>query len=181
MKKLYFLTNNHRAVAQLRDRLGIPVEQLGQYTLLSNHPDDQRQPRLAAAGILRRSDMLGLFWRGGFWAALATLLVLAALLPERPGSAGFRQITVYALLVFGVAFGAWLGGLLGLMRANPEYRPWIAALDQGHYLVAIVIRPERERMLRRQMAECGWRCVAETVRYAGSFRFPQNRADGVTT
>lgn len=181
MKKLYFLADDRRALAQLRDSLSTPVEQLGQYILLSNHPDDQRQSVLAAAGVLRRSDILGLSWRAGFWTAFTTLLVLAALLPQLPQASGLRQVVLYALPVFAVAFGAWLGGLLGLMRSNPEYRAWSAALNEGDYLVAVVIRPECERMLRRQMADCGWRYQAERVRYAGSFRFPQNRSDGLTT
>ena len=92
-----------------------------------------------------------------------------------------RMPVLYGLPVFGVVFGAWLGGLLGLMRLNPEYLAWQDQLEAGARIVAVAVTPERERMLRRQMAECGWQYLSQTLRYAGSYRFPQNRVEGVAT
>ncbi len=176
MKKLYFLAHDREPLAQLRAVLSSPVASLGRYTLLSEHAENQRHPRLAATGIMTRSDIVGLSWRAGLWSVFFVLLCLAVLLPLL-GSSPMRAPVLYGLPVFGVAFGAWLGGLLGLMRINPEYQAWQDQLELGARLVAVAVPPECERMLRRQMADCGWQYLSQTLRYAGSYRFPQNRLE----
>ena len=89
----------------------------------------------------------------------------------------YARSSALRIPVFGVAFGAWLGGLLGLMRINPEYQAWQDQLELGARLVAVAVPPECERMLRRQMTDCGWQYLSQTLRYAGSYRFPQNRLE----
>lgn len=173
MKKLYFIATTNEPLLRLRQRLGVPVERFGHYELLSNHADDQRHPVLGAAEFIRRSDMLGLTWRGAFWAAMLVLFSMMFIVPHVEGTA-LRGPAFVGFPIFVVAFGAWLGGLLGLMRRNPEYRAWSDELASGSRLLGVAIRPERERLLRKQMAELGWQFLAETNRYAGSYRFPQN-------
>ncbi len=174
MKKLYFLAADESGLHAAMQYASEPLAGIWRWRLLTNRPV-RSVAAVPPLGDVARSDLLGALWRGAFWALALSLLLLTALWPfAHEWSPLLRVVMFYGLPLSLVFFGAWLGGLLGLMVSNPVYAQCQPYLARGQQVLVVDCRARHERLLRRQMARFGLSLLGSRQRYFGSYRYPQN-------
>src|SRR5690606_22191015 len=110
------------------------------WTVVSDRPGLLQHRGFPLASLWQRKALLSCSLKGGFWglvlgAVTAAVLVNGAALP----AGELRSTALWSLPICGTAFGAWLGGLLGLSRDRPALQAYLPEVAAGHYLVLITV------------------------------------------
>lgn len=57
-----------------------------------------------------------------------------------------------AIFVFGIGFGMWASGLIGLGVKNPVVEKYENYVSEGHYLMLVDLKPEKQVLTRQILA-----------------------------
>ncbi|MGE3317975.1 MAG: hypothetical protein AB7I18_01655 [Candidatus Berkiella sp.] len=57
-----------------------------------------------------------------------------------------------AIFLFGIGFGIWASGLIGLGVKNPIVEKYENYVSEGHYLMLVDLKPEKEKLTRQILA-----------------------------
>jgi len=57
-----------------------------------------------------------------------------------------------AIFLFGIGFGIWASGLIGLGVKNPVVEKYENYVSEGHYLMLVDLKPEKQELTRKILA-----------------------------
>jgi hypothetical protein len=153
--RVVFLSQNMQDLADMAKMLDQSHLTGWSWCIASQLKGDIERTRLPMASTFVLTDIAGCTWRGGFWGlALGWLLVLIVTASFNLEAGDMRTILIYALPSCLMLFGAWEGGILGLMRNNPALDPYQDYIRQGHHILLIDVHDVDLRLLKKIMAMC---------------------------
>ena len=174
-RRLVFLTRNRANLCEIVDMLNQPHLRGWRWRIFSGATAEVQRLGLPLASPLMLTNMVGGAWRGGFWGlCLGYLLVILSLAVFSIEAGVGRDIILYSLPLALLFFGAWEGGLLGLMQENPaldDYRPY--ALDHL-YVMLVDVQAVDQRLLKKIMAMCNAEQIGEHTRRMWGFPWREN-------
>lgn len=154
MKRLYYLTRSLSSVVGIsRDlaRSGIGNNRLH---VLGRNAGVLEQAHVHATTLWEETDIMHRGFVGAMLGLVAGALVGLMLLAAEPFGASPGMGALIAATLFGVAAGAWLGGLLGISTRNHHLEPYLPAVEEGQYLVMVdADNPIQEKAVKHVMED----------------------------
>ena len=161
-RRLVFLTRHQEALTEIAEMLDQPHLQGWRWQIFTSADAEVQRLSLPLASPLLVSNMLGGAWRGGFWGLFFSwLLLLFGMSLFTIESDGPRDIIFYSLPLSMVFFGAWEGGLLGLMQDNPALEEYRAHAEEGAFVLLVDVQTVDQRLLKKIMAMCNAEQIGE--------------------
>ncbi|MBS0289115.1 MAG: hypothetical protein JSS07_03625 [Proteobacteria bacterium] len=146
MKRLFILIQDMKEtteVAQELRSLGIKDNQIH---ICGGISEDIKAEHLYPANIFQTTN-LGYAIKFGPLLGLGFVVLIIALCAFFfPANIKIHALGYLAILVFGIGFGIWATGLIGLGVKNPVLEKYQAFLEEGHYIMMIdTAVPEKEK------------------------------------
>lgn len=140
MHTLMFLSQTLEATRQAVDRLREQGLAEDSYSVIGKHEGGLARHHLHLSGVWERTDLVHSGEQGVIAGAFVGLLFAALMLWLQPfGVAVAWQAVVVSILIF-CAFGAWVGGMIGLSHENYKLAPFHEALESGQFLLLVGVR-----------------------------------------
>lgn len=142
MHTLMFLSHTLEATHQAVDCLRARGLSEDNYSIIGKHEGGLSRHHLHLSGVWERTDLVHSGEQGVIIGAFIGILFAGLMLWLQPfGVAVAWQAVVVSILVF-CAFGAWVGGMVGLSHENYKLAPFHEALESGQYLLLVGVRDE---------------------------------------
>ena len=162
MKRLIYMCEELDTLERVAAELKAHVFLRCRWSVLTGYWGALQRRGLPATPVRQRKAVVSATLNGMFWGLLvgmvaAMMLITMTELPE--GS--LRSVALWSLPFCFAAFGAWIGGLLGLTQDHPSIAPYLDQVSAGNFLILLHAAPEDERLMKKVMAICGARKLAE--------------------
>ena len=174
-RRLVFLSRDKANLCEIVEMLNQPHLQGWRWRIFTEARAEVQRLGLPLASPLLLTNMLGGAWRGGFWGlCLGWLLVIISFALFQINAGLVRDIILYSLPLTLLFFGAWEGGLLGLMQENSaldDYRPYAA---DNLFVLLIDVQAVDQRLLKKIMAMCKAEQIGEHPHRMWGFPWREN-------
>ncbi|WP_166268921.1 hypothetical protein [Marinobacter caseinilyticus] len=135
MKRLFYLVDSIDSVQDISDDLHEKGITNWRFHIVSKDDAGLYTHRLHGASVLDRTDLVRFVERGMMIGALFGLAVVVPLAVF--SSLPLPTIAWFAMFVFLVVAGGWLGGFGGISSENYRIRRFHRDIDDGKYLVMV--------------------------------------------
>jgi hypothetical protein len=146
MKCLYYLAPNLESTHRIADELQGVIRHV-----ISRDERGLKLRDIPSSNYLETLDVLGDGFTGaaiGVLAGLAGAALLRLLDAFGPNAPGYLYP---AIIVLGLLFGAWEGGLTGIATEHRKLASFHHDIEAGRYLILVYTPKEREAGVRRMM------------------------------
>lgn len=107
--------------------------------ILSKDQDSVRHHHLHAASDMERSDMWRSTEHGALFGLGCALVFAVAMAIANPLAKADWTHFLFATVVV-IAFGGWIGGMIGARHSNFRLAPFYGAIEDGKYLMLVDVR-----------------------------------------
>ncbi|WP_269619067.1 hypothetical protein [Zhongshania sp. BJYM1] len=174
-RRLVFLSRQQASLLEIADMLKQPHLQGWRLRVFTRAIGDVQRMGLPVASPLMLTNMMGGAWRGGFWGTALGLLLFLIVMPLFDIEEGLvRNIILYSLPTMLLFFGAWEGGLLGLMQDNDALADYQDAAAEGLFVLLVDVQDVDQRLLKKIMAMCDAEQIGEHTQRMWGFPWREN-------
>lgn len=153
MKRLFFLVpdlKTTREVAQEMEDNGIGESHVH---VMGQRVDQLNRAHLHPANVVQTTDLVPALWRGailGLVLSAAIYLLFTLMLPAELAIPG---IGIFAIIMFGLAFGVWASGMIGIGIKNEIIEKYENYVKSGHYIVVVDVPDNREDEVVKEVTQ----------------------------
>jgi hypothetical protein len=151
MKRLFFLVPQLSLARTIVDELkAIGVTDQNVH-VVGGIPEVLRQEHLHRANITQTSDLIPALKRGAMMGVVLSVVIYTLFSLFLPPSIKFHVSAVLGILFFGIGFGIWASGMVGIGIKNSVVEKYENYVKEGHYIMMVDVPNEREQELSSQV------------------------------
>jgi hypothetical protein len=153
MKRLFFLVpdmQTTREVAQEMEDNGVGESHVH---VMGQKVDQLNRAHLHPTNVVQTTDLVPALWRGAILGVIlsgAIYLLFSLMLPMEVNISG---LGMFAIIMFGVGFGIWASGMIGIGIKNEIIERYENYVKEGHYIVIVDVPNEREQEVTNQVIQ----------------------------
>lgn len=153
MKRLFFLVpdlKTTREVAQEMEDSGIGESHVH---VMGQHVDQINRAHLHPTNVVQTTDLVPALRRGallGIVLSITIYVLFSLMLPENVRIPG---LGIFAIISFGVCFGIWASGMIGIGIKNQIIEKYENYVKTGHYIVVVDVPNDRENEVTNQVIQ----------------------------
>lgn len=145
MKRLFILVPDLKETSDIAHELETQGVKESDIHVHGHIPEDVSAVRLHPANIFQLTNLGSAIKIGPVLGLIFSALILLFCSFVFGPTIKIHALGYFAILVFGVGFGIWSTGLIGLGVKNPVVEKYEEYVSQGHYLMMIDTVDEREK------------------------------------
>ncbi|HEX5678585.1 MAG TPA: hypothetical protein VFX91_11505 [Alcanivorax sp.] len=137
MKRFYYLTASIDSVQHISrdlDRAGISA---GRLHVLGRDPGPLEAAKVHGTTVWEDTEIMHTGFLGALIGAISGIVLGFMLAGMDPWGWQLSVSVVPITTLFGLCFGAWMGGIFGISSRNHHLRPYWREVEKGQYLVMV--------------------------------------------
>lgn len=145
MKRLFFLVpdlQTTREVAQEMEANGIGESHVH---VMGQKVEQLNRAHLHPANVVQTTDLVPALWRGSILGCVLAALIYLLFFLMLPEEVHISGLGVFAIIMFGVGFGIWASGMIGIGIKNEIIERYENYVNTGHYIVVVDVPNNREQ------------------------------------
>jgi hypothetical protein len=147
MKRLFFLVPTIKIARDISMELGQVGISEGKIHIVGGAPDIYYEKHLHMASITQTSDLLPALRRGALMGIVLSVVIFLLFYFALPSNIQIHPIALVAMLFFGIGFGLWASGMVGIGIKNPIVEKYEDYVKEGHLIMMVDSPDEREQEL----------------------------------
>lgn len=147
MKRLYFLVPNlkiARDISSELNEIGVTDDKVH---IVGGSPEICYEEHLHMASIAQTSNLVPALKRGALFGLILALAIFLIFTIQLPNNLQINGLALLGVLFFGIGFGIWAGGMIGIGVKNPIVEKYEDYVKAGHLLMMVDSPNEREQEL----------------------------------
>lgn len=147
MKRLFFLVpdlKSTKSISKEMEQVGVLDSQIH---VVGAHPQELDKAHIHQASLLQTSDLVPAIKRGALLGVFIGFAILGLFSLVLPASVVIPNYAIGIIFVFGILFGIWVSGMIGVGIKNPTVEKYEKYVNSGHYVMMVDVPKEREHEL----------------------------------
>lgn len=152
MKRMYYLTSSLSSVEKISDNLHQAGITDWNFHVHSNDEAGLIKHQVHSANYIQKMDIVRYSERGGILGFTISLLACGYIMTAQPFGGNVDSLGYMAVFTFFTLFGAWAGGMVGMMKENQKLAQFHDDIEAGRHLLLVDVKAGQAEDVRQLMA-----------------------------